>query len=74
MNDNVIAFTGETYLDIPVDKILNSALSATLDSAIVIGRTQDGNLYISSSMGDSAEILMMLEITKMDVMEHVLNG
>jgi hypothetical protein len=61
---NVVILPVVTRLDIPAERILNSALEEDLNSAIVIGRTRDGDIYFSSSMPDGPEALWLLEKVK----------
>lgn len=72
MNDNVCMFTGETYLDIPSDRILKSAIDENIENVIVLGRDPEGRLYFAASSGDVAEILLMLEVAKRDLLDEAL--
>lgn len=57
---NVVKFTGITFLDMPPDVILESALGK-LESVIVLGYTNDGEEYFSASMADGADALWHLQ-------------
>jgi hypothetical protein len=52
------------YGEVPVDNVLNGALAAKLESVIVIGRTDDGHLYMAFSEPDGAHVLWKLEEAK----------
>lgn len=72
MTENVIEFPGPTLLDIPPDKILSGALGAKLVMRLVIGETEDGEIYSSTSTGDLAEIILALELAKAAFLKQVL--
>ena len=48
-----------TSLDVPVEKVLNSA--AGLQSVVVLGYTSDGQEFFSSSIADGSEVLWLIE-------------
>ena len=70
MSENVIEFPGPTLLDIPCDKILNSAIEAKLGFCVVIGETQDGEIFTATSTGDLADIILALELAKSAFMKQ----
>jgi hypothetical protein len=55
---DVIAFPGGTTLDIPPERVLQSA--PPMAAVMVIGTTEDGSLYVASSKGDVAWAHWML--------------
>lgn len=57
----VAGFGGLTKLDVPVDKVLDGAASATLEAVFVLGRDADGTLYAASSVADMGDVLIMIE-------------
>jgi hypothetical protein len=61
---DVINLSVETSLDIPVDRILSAALEADLETSVVIGWDQDGNMYFASSSGYGPDVLWLLEKAK----------
>ena len=67
-DDNVIKFTGITYLDIPADDVLNGAIGK-LSGAIVIGYDMNGDDYFASSYADNADMLWLLERMKQRLLE-----
>ena len=69
MTDNVTEFPGVTRLRTPVPRVLASAAGAKLKDVIVIGRTEDGNLYLGSSSPDGAEVIWLMELTKRLIFE-----
>jgi hypothetical protein len=56
----ILKFTGITFLDMPTDVILESAIGK-LESVIVLGYTNDGEEYFASSMADGADALWHLQ-------------
>lgn len=61
---DVINLSVETTLDIPVDRILSAAIEADLETAVVVGWDQDGNMYFASSSGYGPDLLWLLEKAK----------
>lgn len=57
-----------TTLDIDVERVLNGALEARLDIAIVIGRTADGAFYFASTKSDGGAVLWELETARLKLM------
>lgn len=64
MTDTIIEFPGETRLDLPAEKVLNAALESNLESVIVVGWKEDGDMYLAGSAGDVMETIASLEIAK----------
>jgi hypothetical protein len=69
-SDNVIDLPVVTSLDIPVERILNGAIEANLDTAIVIGWQEDGEFYFAGSSGDAAQTLLLLELAKRELLDN----
>lgn len=47
---------GKTNLDMPVNGVLEGAIEADLDSAVVMGYGKDGKVYFASSIGDAPDM------------------
>jgi hypothetical protein len=63
MSENVVTFTGITRLDMPPDRILESAVGE-LQSVVVLGYDEDGDEFFASSLADGGEVLWLLERLK----------
>ena len=61
---NVIPFNGITKLEIPVDTVLDSA-KTKLDSVVLCGFDNDGELYFASTCADGGEVIWLLEQAKL---------
>jgi hypothetical protein len=57
---NVIKFTGETLLDLNPDDILEEA-KGKLEKVMIIGYTEEGDEYFSSSFADGMTAVWLLE-------------
>jgi hypothetical protein len=66
---NVTDFPGTTRNPTPVPKILASAAGQRLQSVIVIGWKEDGEIYFASSDSDGAEVLWLMENAKLELLE-----
>ena len=58
-----------TSIDIPPERVLESAISVGLTDAIVIGWDKDGDLYFASSIADGANVLWLIEKAKRELLE-----
>ena len=56
-----IQFPGATMLDIEPRKVLEAALAANLASVVLVGKQDDGTLYIAASMSDAGEMLWLTD-------------
>jgi len=71
---NVVPFTGQTTNDISVEAVLNGSM-VSLDEdepMLVIGCEADkeDTLYFASSVGGTAELLLLLERAKQMLMDY----
>lgn len=67
--DNVIYANIPTTLDIPAEKILESAKEIDFDICVVLGWTKDGYLTASSTTSSIADINYLLDKAK----NHFIN-
>lgn len=66
---NVVDFTGTTRLDIPPDKVLESA-KEKLEQVIIVGVMKDtGELYVASNHPEIATNFFNLELAKLYLLE-----
>jgi len=65
---NVVAFTGLSFGEIAPQAVLEAALAEDLATVVLIGRTQDGEVYFSSSIEDGGRIVLMLEKLKAHIL------
>jgi hypothetical protein len=66
--DNVVQFPGITFHDIPVDQILDGAKAAKLTKVTIFGETENGDVYIASSVSYLPDMLWDIEQAKMSVL------
>ena len=64
----VIPLNNITYLDIPPDRILESAIGK-LEDVVIIGYDKDEEEYYASSIADGADVLWLLEKCKKQLLE-----
>jgi hypothetical protein len=60
-DDNVIELGCVTRLDLPPEKILRAAISADLETVVIVGYDKDGNEYFASSVADGAQAMYHLQ-------------
>ena len=56
-----------TKLDLPVDRVLDSAKN-NLDSVVIAGYDKEGELYFASTMADGGEVLWLIEQLKIQLL------
>ena len=72
--DNVTDFPGLTRHDIPVKRVLETALKEDLDEVLVIGIKNGGELFNASSTPEASRLLMLIELTKLRLLQMVTGG
>lgn len=65
---NVVEFTGNSRLPIPVSKVLELAGKQDLDDVIVIGQRPDGRYYVTSSTTDVFYLNWIIDIVKKNLL------
>ncbi len=70
MNDNVIEFSGLSYADIPIEKVLSEAheVHEGMDHIIIISGKESGDILASSSTSDLRYILWLVEQLKYQIL------
>lgn len=63
MADNVVTLPCITRLNLPAERILQSALEADLDGAVVMGY-RDGEPYFASTYADGGDVMWLMELCK----------
>ena len=66
---NVIPLGNITRLDLPVDRVLESAKDQ-LEGVIIMGYDKEGNSYFASTYADGGEVLWLLEMCKKLLLEQ----
>ena len=65
---DVIAFTGETYLDVDPDNMMRSVMGK-LERLLIVAETKEGKTYLATSTSDLGSIILDLEAAKADFIE-----
>lgn len=60
----VIELDASFFGDITVEKVLNAALAQNLREVVVIGETQDGTVFLSSTTGEAPKIFWLCACAK----------
>ena len=66
---NVEEFPGATRHPTPVARVMALAAGAKLQTAIVIGWDESGELYFRSSESDAADVNWLLDQAKLSLLE-----
>lgn len=69
MSADVVIFPGETNLPFDANVMLDSAKKADLECVIIIGIDKDGDLFVSTSLGDRYEMLWHLKQAEKAILE-----
>ena len=70
MSDNVVYPSFVTTLDVPAERVLEAALVAKLESCVVLGYDDEGEVYFASSIADGADVLWLMRVAE----EALLRG
>lgn len=59
VDENIVILPVITKLDIPAARVLEQALKRAedLESVVVVGFYENGEMYFSSSVGDAAQVI-----------------
>lgn len=68
MTAKIFTWTGITRLDIPIDRVLESAVGQ-LEHVVIIGYDKDGEEYFASDYADGGDVLWLLERCKKRLLE-----
>ena len=71
MGDVIFPANLVTTLDLPPDRVLTEAIKETLNSVLVIGKYDDGKLYLAASTGDGGEIALLIMRGQQHLIHHV---
>ena len=64
MTAEIIDWSGETIIPIPADKVLEGAKAHGLASVLVVGRFDDGQLYLAASHSEVGDLMLLLARAK----------
>lgn len=67
---NIINLPVITTLDLPPDRLLESAVDK-LGDVVIIGHTKDGEFYFASSKSDGGCVIWLLELAKKKLLDMV---
>lgn len=58
-----------TKLDLPVDRVLESAKGMDLEGVVLLGYRKNGDQYFASTYADGGEVIWLLEMCKKQLLE-----
>ena len=73
MSAKVIPLGCITKLDLPVDRVLESA-KGKLEGVVLLGYDNDGNSYFASTYADGGDVLWLLECAKKQLLEITMGA
>ena len=65
---DVVTWPHPTRLDVPVERIIQGAVDANLESIVVAGYTAGGEEYFAASIADGGTVLWLIERMKMKLL------
>lgn len=68
-NDNVVTLDVLTRLDLSPERIMGEAAEQPFDEVLVIGFTDEGEFWFSSSVAGGGDALWLLELAKKKLLE-----
>ena len=69
MSAEVVDLDIVTKLDLPPTRILEKANAQPFDQVVVVGLTDEGDFWFSSSAADGGTVLWLLELAKKKLLE-----
>lgn len=66
---DLLTFNGISRLDLPAERVLQSAIDAKIKTALVLGYDADGEFYFASTKADGGDIIWLMEIAKKKLLE-----
>ncbi len=69
--DNVIEWPGVTTVDFTPDFVLDKAREWDMEHCLVVGHTKDGELRFGATTCDVAEVLLLLERARINLMNEI---
>lgn len=70
MTSNVVVLDVVTRLNLPAERVLNTALAADLGGVVVIGYDRKGQYYFASSIADGANVNWLLDQCKKQLLDE----
>jgi hypothetical protein len=65
----VIPLGNISRLDLPTERVLETAKGHCTDGVVVLGFDDDGEFYFSSSIADGSSVIWLLEMAKKKLLE-----
>ena len=73
-DNKVVPFTGITTVDVPPEKVLESAKEWGMEYCLIIGNDKDNDLCFGGNTSDKLKMLMLLERAKQLLMQTYDDG
>ncbi len=72
--NTIVEFPGVTRLDLDPQKILDAAPGEDMESVIIVGWKNDGEMYLASSAGNVLEVVATLDIAKASLVNDMVDN
>lgn len=72
--DNVIEFPGMTCVDYTPAYLMEKAQKWDMRHCLIVGHTKDGDLRFGGTTCDTADLLLLLERARINLMADVAKG
>lgn len=69
--DNVIEFPGDTKVDFTSEYLMDKARDWDMEHCLIVGQTADGDLRFGATTSDTAEVLLLLERARINLMNEL---
>lgn len=69
--DNVIEWPGETKVDFTPTFLMSKAEDWGMEHCLIVGQTHDGDLRFGATTSDTAEVLLLLERARINLMNEL---
>lgn len=65
----VVTLSAPTRLDLPVDRVIDAAKEAGLQTVVILGYDRDGDEYFASSYADGGNVLWLMRRCEKKLLE-----
>jgi len=71
MSGNVVYWPHPTRIELPAERVLEGAKAHDLKTAVVMGWTQEGDVYFASTTSDGGDVMWLMEWAKKALLDAI---
>ena len=67
--DNIVIWNGVTKHDLPPERVLQAAMENKLQSVVILGWDEEGEIYLASSIADGGDVMWLMRKAEKALLE-----